>query len=616
MSYPILFNRIEDDYDTQGYGFLSDAISCEMTEELNGEYEVVMKYPTTGVHFSDIQNRRILSVKTPYESMSGKTKQLFRIYYISEPLKGAVEIRAAHISYDLSGYPVEPFEVDDLNSALDGLTYNSLVECPFTLTNAKDNIAKRFTVEEPSTIRSCMMGEEGSILDRYRGEWVFDNFTCTLVNKRGENRGVVLRYGKNLLSLDQEMQSDDQYSHILAFAHYTLNSGEERVKRGHVITVDDTIRPKQVFLLDMSEAYRETIPTRDELDNYANEYATNNAINELDTNYTIQWVQLPDTKETITLGDTIKMYYHGVMYTSRVVSYVWDVLKDRYKSIEVGRTKRKFYDVVKKAAQKNKRSQIVAYGDSKNLIRNGVRPSKTKPPNIMGYTPVGTTTYLGTSYFIYGDAQNVDVETVDKGFKVTAANGARIDEGFGYYGPATFVYDFTNENFTSYFLPYDSYVFSATVETDNWKNYTVISGNSEDDVTFTLSPFVRVLFVKNNNARRTMTKTGEPITWNYSERAEVKSGRLYVPFVFDPNDQSAYSTETDTWDSSTDPIINVNFKIGFYLHSTKARRTGTADVYFKCTEMMLQKGTKLTNWMPSDYDRYTRISNSTINALF
>ena len=60
---PILFSDAATDYSTQGLGALADALSCEVTEELNGEYELQMTYPVSGRRYADIKNRCIIYCK-------------------------------------------------------------------------------------------------------------------------------------------------------------------------------------------------------------------------------------------------------------------------------------------------------------------------------------------------------------------------------------------------------------------------------------------------------------------------------------------------------------------------------------------------------------------------
>ena len=92
---PILFPEGQRDFSTNGPGRLSDAISCKVTEERNGQYELHMEYPIDGWLIEEVKYSRIIYATTA----DGKYPQPFRIYRITKPLSGVVEIDGEHISY-------------------------------------------------------------------------------------------------------------------------------------------------------------------------------------------------------------------------------------------------------------------------------------------------------------------------------------------------------------------------------------------------------------------------------------------------------------------------------------------------------------------------------------
>ena len=59
---PILFTDAVFDAapDSKGIGVLSDAVSCVVTEELNGDYSLKMTYPLTGAWYKDIGLRSLI----------------------------------------------------------------------------------------------------------------------------------------------------------------------------------------------------------------------------------------------------------------------------------------------------------------------------------------------------------------------------------------------------------------------------------------------------------------------------------------------------------------------------------------------------------------------------
>ena len=60
---PILFSPKSTQFNTNGIGRLSDAISCTVTEERNGIYELELEYPIVGAHASELVNSAIIVPK-------------------------------------------------------------------------------------------------------------------------------------------------------------------------------------------------------------------------------------------------------------------------------------------------------------------------------------------------------------------------------------------------------------------------------------------------------------------------------------------------------------------------------------------------------------------------
>ena len=196
---PILYNSTETEFKTQGLGALADAISCHVTEERNGIYELEMEYPQTGIRFKEIQNGNIiLAIPSPY-----REAQPFRIYKITKPLNGNVKIYANHLSYDLNKIPVGPCQASGAAEALLKIQENLLINSNFQFWTDKDDTGE-FVIQVPVAGRSALGGSDGSVLDIYGGEFEWDKYSVKLYSSRGIDSGVAIRYGKNLTGINQE----------------------------------------------------------------------------------------------------------------------------------------------------------------------------------------------------------------------------------------------------------------------------------------------------------------------------------------------------------------------------------------------------------------------------
>lgn len=352
----LLYESTETEFKSNGIGGLSEATSCIVTEERNGSYELEMTYPITGRLFNEIKNRKIIFAKpNPYTQ-----KQPFRIYEISKPISGLVRIYAEHISYDLSGYPVSPFTAKSLPEAFQKLKQNCPVSHPFVFHTDRTTEAEMSTVVPMST-RSLLGGVEGSILDTYTGEYIFDRFDVSLPTARGENRGVSIRYGKNLTDLTQEENCSKvftavyPYWYALEYEYDPENPDAEPIEKETLILLDEKIVQaegtydyEKVYPLDLSDEW-ETAPSKDQLRDAAVSYMKTHNIGVPEVSLTVSFVDLSRTTEyqnyisltEVHLCDTVNVEFPkmGVSSTSKCIKTVFNVLTDRYDSIELGDSK-------------------------------------------------------------------------------------------------------------------------------------------------------------------------------------------------------------------------------------------------------------------------------------
>lgn len=333
---PILFPSTATEFTTQGLGALSDAISCIVTEERNGLYELEMQYPQSGIHFSEIQNRCIIyAIPSPY-----REAQPFRVYRITRLINGIATIYAQHISYDLAGIPVNPFTAGSAAEALSGMASHAAVESPFSFWTDKSTTAN-FSVLVPSASRSVLGGVEGSILDVYGGEYLFDKFLVRLYNQRGNDNGVVIRYGKNLTDVEQDANISSVATGVLPY----WVGAEGELVQGNIVNVDGTFDFVRIMTIDFSSDF-ENQPTASELETRAMQYIKSNKIGVPSVSISVSFVQLEQTEEYKDLAllekcdlcDTVTVQFEalGINAKSEIVRIITDVLLERYESVEVG----------------------------------------------------------------------------------------------------------------------------------------------------------------------------------------------------------------------------------------------------------------------------------------
>lgn len=361
MSYPILYSATETNFDHNGIGILSACVSCEVTEEANGIFELAMQYPMDGVHFAEIGDRAIIKAKAD----QFRDAQLFRIYAISKPMNGIVTVLSEHISYDLSGIPVKPFSAPAVSNALSMLKDNAVVACPFDFWTDKTTQAN-FKVSVPASIRSRLGGVAGSILDVYGGEYEFDNFTVKLHNSRGQNRGVSIRYGKNLTDIKQDQNCSNVATGV--YPYWVDSEGAVLVELPEkIVNAPGTYNFVKIRTLDLSAEF-EAQPTVEQLRSRTESYIKNNNIGVPSVSLTISFVQLDQTEEykglklleKVSLFDTVNVEFPalGVSATAKAVKMVYDVIADRVKSITLGSVRANIADTIAGVGETAKQEAI------------------------------------------------------------------------------------------------------------------------------------------------------------------------------------------------------------------------------------------------------------------
>lgn len=342
---PILYEATEKEFKTNGLGRLGDAILCNVTQERNGQYDLELQYPVTGRHYADIKHERLI-LALPED---GAKTQPFEIYSISEPINGIVTVLARHISYRLKELTVSPFEAETASDAMQAIQSHIIGENPFTFSTDKTTQA-HMKVDVPVAARSILGGMSGSVLDVYGGgDYEFDRFNVKLWKARGHDRGVTIRYGKDLTDSERESDIDGVYTSVVPYWQGQADS--ESGEQHDVIVIGDKIESghagdyavQKCVPLDLSSDYQ-SAPTKEQLNKKAATYMKNNTPWEPSISMEIGFIPLGKTLEYadmksvehVQLCDTVTVEARGFTTKARVIKTVYNVLREMYDSVELG----------------------------------------------------------------------------------------------------------------------------------------------------------------------------------------------------------------------------------------------------------------------------------------
>ena len=338
---------------TTRIGWLKDCLSCEVTEERNGVYELTLTYPASGSMARELTVERFIKAK-PNQTAEN---QLFKIYKVSKPISGIFTVNAEHVSYALSHYPISSVSLPSANPTQ---AINAL------LTNAANNLGSShgFTVETSDiatnaafsvsnvSARAGLGGVEGSVLDTYGGEFEFDNYKIKLHRARGSDNGVIISYGKNLTDVKCDISSDSSYTAVYAYAA----RDDISVSLTMPVTNSSGIAAR-VLMRDFSSEFG----TDEELTSAAlNEKVTAwlalNDINALTISMSVSLVDLSQSPEyssyklleSVNLCDTVTVRHKdlNLNITAKVIKTTYNVLNEKYSKVELGSARANFSSTI------------------------------------------------------------------------------------------------------------------------------------------------------------------------------------------------------------------------------------------------------------------------------
>ena len=454
---PILYSNDDNTFTSNGLGRLADCTRCEVTEERNGIYICEFDIPVTSSMYSLIQEGYLIgAIHDDKHDI-----QPFIIYGRSAPIDGLVTFYAHHLSYKLRNVILRPFSASSCAQALSAMETQTFNENPFKFWTDKV-VNGSFENKLPVSCRSMLAGNQGSILDVYgTGEYEFDKWDVKLHLHRGNDNGVSIRYGVNLLAIDQDKDISNSFSAVAPYwesddgtvvmlpegyivspsvtdqlVPWTTETGEFVTdESGNIIefaAANIVISP-----LDMSFDF-ENQPTIAQLRAAAYAYMANNSPWLPDESITVSFVDMAHTEDykdiaalqRVSLCDYVSVYCGplGVDSVSmEVVKTVYNVLTETYNEIELGKARTTYADTIMQTVDKRTENFV----DSSDLESAIEHSTQLITGGLGGYVVIN----------LNADGQPNEILIMDTPDKETAVNVWRFNAGGlghshnGYNGP-------------------------------------------------------------------------------------------------------------------------------------------------------------------------------------
>lgn len=413
---PILYEQNERVFDTNGMGILYDAISAEVTEVRNAEFELELKYPVGGEWAQALtQNRYILVKPNDYDE-----PHAFRIYEIEkEADSNQITVKGVTKTDELSGNVIKPLSIKSATPsaaweqlkrvAVDPIEYNFISD----IQTAKD------TNMDIRNVLNAIAGEEGSFIDTWGGEIKRTNNTIYLYSKRGKDHVTTIRPRKNLKNVKVKSSMAGKFTRILPYVTFTPEGENEpeQVIYGDIIKSPhyDDYFVKRIVPLDLSSEFNDSsthkegeetkkkAPTPAQVTAKAQSYFTskNKDADKPDLSVEVEMIPLQDSTEwdrriiqaleKIQLCDTVDVYVPKIDcdVTVKVRKIVYDALAERIIKIEASSsgTGRASLADQQKAQWQDLTNKIVnnaLYGEKDGLIHTILTSANNKNKNFYG----------------------------------------------------------------------------------------------------------------------------------------------------------------------------------------------------------------------------------------
>ncbi len=362
---------------------------AKVHKEDNGSYYLDLECSLDYIDY--IINGNIIVANTP------QGDQAFRISNVTKTRK-KITAKCYHVFYDSQNYLIQDSYVveKDCNDALDHLN------------SATDNISPFTTVSDVTTIntfrcvRKSLYEAIQTVLERWGGHLVRDNFTIKIMSSIGQDNGVTIRYGKNLKEIIREENWDNVVTKLLPVGYNGLTLDEVYIYSDtqYDLPYTKTIIFEQNINQDdykTENEYNEALieDLRKQAINYVNE----NCIPKL--NYTLR----ANVEKITDVGDTIEVIDErlGVNVNTNVISFDYDCILEKYTEIEFGNFTQKLSNLMSTISNNTQVAITEANQTIQVTLSEELKQAQDKIWNA-----------LGSSYCIYDGDKILIVDTLPK----------------------------------------------------------------------------------------------------------------------------------------------------------------------------------------------------------
>lgn len=347
-------NLAEHLYDTQGLGALSDWLTATVSNKLNGAEIFQGTYPISGTNADLIVEGRIIQCYVD----ENRAKQRLRIYYAKTSVIGnTIEVKAEPIFNDIRKSVLNKYDSGTEKITATQAWQNAkalakpVIPSQFSFTSLVDTLAN--VKIEKANFLEFFGGKEGSILDRFHGEFLKDNNTLRHEKSLGTDHKIKAIYTKNLTGIDLEIDAQSVLVGVYPFISSSSEGEDEITLPEEVIFTDyvDDYPAGYVSFVDFKDKATDVATLREAAKDWLK---TNIDKQKPQVSGSIELVPLRHQRgyekfvdlEKVSMGDGVDVYHPQlkVNMSARIVEYTFNVLTNSYDKLVVGNVKTNFLE--------------------------------------------------------------------------------------------------------------------------------------------------------------------------------------------------------------------------------------------------------------------------------
>lgn len=370
-----VFGSTDRDYTSNG-DIVLQPYKAKIHKEDNGDYYLDVEASLQYVDY--LTANRIIVADTPQGA------QAFRITNPSKT-QNKISLRAWHVYYDSKNYVIADSYVVEKNGndAINQLNDATDNKSPFVVSS---NIAN---IDSFRCVRKSLYEAFSTVLERWGGHLVRDNFNVKLMADIGQDNGVTVRYKKNLKEIESEVNWDNVCTKILPVGSdgllldemYLYSSTQYDIPYTKVVSFSQDINEE-----DYRNDKRYHQALIDDLRKQATDYLAENCVPKV--SYTLK----ANLEKITDVGDTIEVIDErlGIDVVTHVTSFDYDCIQKKYTEFEFGNYSEKLSDLI---------SRISSSTDKK--IEKNNSALKVELNNEIKKNTATILETLGSSYVVY-----------------------------------------------------------------------------------------------------------------------------------------------------------------------------------------------------------------------